>query len=63
MKRVTIYDVAKLANVSPTTVSRALHDHPAISEGTKQRGRAACEQLCRISSRGDSLDKRRTPSA
>lgn len=48
MKRVTIYDVAKLANVSPTTVSRALHDHPAISEGTKQRVRAACEQLAYV---------------
>lgn len=48
MERVTIYDVAKLAKVSPTTVSRALHDHPAISKKTKQRVRAACEQLAYV---------------
>lgn len=42
MERVTIYDVAKLAKVSPTTVSRALHDHPAISKKTKQRVQATC---------------------
>lgn len=48
MERATIYDVAKLAKVSPTTVSRALHDHPAISEKTKRRVRTACEQLAYV---------------
>lgn len=48
MERVTIYDVAKLAKVSPTTVSRALHDHPAISKQTKQRVQAACRQLAYV---------------
>ncbi|WP_127587619.1 LacI family DNA-binding transcriptional regulator [Paenibacillus koleovorans] len=34
---VTIKDIAKLAGVSHTTVSRALNDSPLIPEGTKQR--------------------------
>jgi LacI family transcriptional regulator len=34
-KDVTIYDIAKLLQLSPATVSRALNDHPAISSQTK----------------------------
>ncbi len=34
-KDVTIYDIAKLLDLSPATVSRALNDHPAISSNTK----------------------------
>lgn len=34
-KEVTIYDIAKLLNLSPATVSRALNDHPAINSNTK----------------------------
>jgi len=34
---VTIKDIAKVAGVSHTTVSRALHDHPAISDETIAR--------------------------
>ena len=45
MKRATIYDVSKLAGVSPATVSRALRNQATISETTKQRVREACEQL------------------
>ena len=45
MKRVTIRDVAALAGVSSTTVSRTLNDSPAISEATKEKVRAACEAL------------------
>ncbi|MCL6446336.1 MAG: LacI family transcriptional regulator, partial [Alicyclobacillus sp.] len=41
----TIKDVAALAGVSPSTVSRVLSDSPRISEETKQRVRAALEQL------------------
>ena len=36
-KEVTIYDIAKKLNVSPTTVSRGLQDHPGISKKTKKR--------------------------
>lgn len=45
MKRVTIRDVAALAGVSPTTVSRALNDHPAISAKTREKVREACQAL------------------
>ena len=34
-KDVTIYDIAKLLDLSPATVSRALNDHPAINSDTK----------------------------
>ncbi|MGC8971395.1 MAG: LacI family DNA-binding transcriptional regulator [bacterium] len=37
MKRANIQEVAKLAGVSPSTVSRALNNHPGISERTRQR--------------------------
>jgi len=37
MKRVNIQEVAKLAGVSPSTVSRALNNHPGISEKTRQK--------------------------
>ena len=33
---VSIKDIAKEAGVSPSTVSRALHDHPRISSETKE---------------------------
>ncbi|MCJ8165319.1 LacI family transcriptional regulator [Pontibacter sp. E15-1] len=36
-KDITIYDIAKGVGVSPTTVSRALNDHPAVNKKTKQR--------------------------
>lgn len=45
MKRVTIRDVAAVAGVSSTTVSRALNDHPAISARTKKIVRDACKAL------------------
>ena len=35
--KTTLEDLAKLAGVSVSTVSRALNDHPLISTGTKQR--------------------------
>ncbi|GAB3553444.1 LacI family DNA-binding transcriptional regulator [Spirosoma fluminis] len=34
-KEITIYDIAKRLNYSPATISRALNDHPAIREDTK----------------------------
>ncbi|SDW72712.1 DNA-binding transcriptional regulator, LacI/PurR family [Alicyclobacillus hesperidum] len=41
----TIKDVARLANVSPSTVSRVLSNSSRISEETKRRVREALEQL------------------
>jgi LacI family transcriptional regulator len=34
-KEVTIYDIARILEISPATVSRALNDHPAINSKTK----------------------------
>ncbi len=42
---VTIKDVARLANVAPSTVSRVIADSPRISEETKQKVKNAMEQL------------------
>ncbi|MCH7411011.1 LacI family transcriptional regulator [Belliella sp. DSM 111904] len=36
-KEVTIYDIARGIGVSPTTVSRALNNHPAVKEKTKKK--------------------------
>jgi len=36
-KEITIYDLAKRLDISATTVSRGLQDHPAINEKTKKR--------------------------
>ncbi len=42
---VTIKDIAKLAGVSHTTVSRALNDSPLISEDTKKRITSIAKEL------------------
>lgn len=42
---VTIKDVAKLANVSPSTVTRVIQDKKSISDATKDRVRAAMKEL------------------
>lgn len=36
-KEITIYDIARVVNLSPATVSRALKNHPAISKKTKDK--------------------------
>jgi len=36
-KEITIYDIAKNLNVSPSTVSRALKDDPTVSKKTKKK--------------------------
>jgi LacI family transcriptional regulator len=44
-KEVTIYDIAKKLNVSPTTVSRALKDHFSIGKETTLAVKALAEKL------------------
>ena len=44
-KRYTIYDVAKQASVSPSTVSHVLNGTASISEETQKRIRAAIREL------------------
>ncbi|MGB5499583.1 MAG: LacI family DNA-binding transcriptional regulator [Maribacter sp.] len=43
--RVTITDIARELNISPATVSRALHNHPAISVKTKEAVKTLAEKL------------------
>jgi LacI family transcriptional regulator len=45
MSRATIVDIAKALNISPSTVSRALRDHPDISNVTKSRVLETAERL------------------
>lgn len=44
-KYITIYDLAKVLDLSPATVSRALNDHPAVNKNTKQCIIEAATQL------------------
>lgn len=43
--KITIKEVAKLANVSQSTVSRVIHDSPRISEDTKKRVKEVMKEL------------------
>jgi DNA-binding LacI/PurR family transcriptional regulator len=45
LSRSTIYDIAKKANVSPSTVSRALQDHPRIGAETKARIQTLAKEM------------------
>ncbi|GAB2023796.1 hypothetical protein RyT2_28770 [Pseudolactococcus yaeyamensis] len=42
---VTIKDVARRAGVNPSTVSRAIHNHSAISDKTKEKVKKAMADL------------------
>ncbi|MBK1441851.1 LacI family DNA-binding transcriptional regulator [Parapedobacter sp. ISTM3] len=44
-KRATIKDIAATLNISPSTVSKALRDHPNIGVVTKERVKKLAEQL------------------
>ncbi|MFC2136725.1 LacI family DNA-binding transcriptional regulator [Bacteroidota bacterium] len=44
-KNITIHDIAKELNITASTVSRALNDHPLISENTKERVREVVKKL------------------
>ena len=45
MKKVTIKDVAKEADVSPSTVSRVISDSPNISKSTKAKVRTIMKEM------------------
>lgn len=60
---VTIKDVAKLAGVSASTVTRTCQDHPAISEETKKKVRSAMDALGYISSYPAARSPREHPRA
>ena len=45
MRQTTIIDIAKKLDISPSTVSRALSNHPDISQETKARVRAAADEM------------------
>jgi len=45
VKRITIRDIAKLLEVSPSTVSRALKDHPDIGKATKAKINRVAKEL------------------
>lgn len=60
-KEITIYDIAKSLEISPTTVSRALNNHTAVNERTKQRiFRAAKEMGYRSNIFASNLRSKRT---
>ena len=44
-KEITIYDIAKHLNISATTVSRGLKDHPAINKNTRKKIAEAARHL------------------
>ncbi|MBZ4684232.1 MAG: transcriptional regulator, LacI family [Fusobacteriales bacterium] len=45
MKKVTIKDIAKIAGVNPSTVSRSLNDNPVIPEKTRKRIKDIAKKL------------------
>jgi LacI family transcriptional regulator len=58
---VTIYDIAEALKLSPSTVSRALSDHPAIRKDTKKKIHAyALEMGYQHNSFASNLRKKRT---
>lgn len=44
-REVTIYDVAKILDVSPSTVSRALKDHPHLRKETVKKIKAVADEM------------------
>lgn len=45
MGRITVKDIARLLNINPSTVSRALKDHPDISQETIEKVKQVAEDL------------------
>jgi LacI family transcriptional regulator len=44
-KEITIYDIAKYLDISATTVSRGLKDHPTINKNTRKKIADAAKEL------------------
>jgi len=44
-KQITIFDIAKKADLSPSTVSRALRDHPKINISTRNKVKKIAKEL------------------
>jgi LacI family transcriptional regulator len=44
-KEVTIYDIAKVLDLSPATVSRGVKDHPALKKDTRKRIKDAAVEM------------------
>lgn len=44
-KEVTIYDIAEILKISPSTVSRALNNHPSVGKNTKKKILETAEKL------------------
>jgi len=44
-KEITIYDIAEILKISPSTVSRALNDHHSISKSTKKKVLETAQKL------------------
>jgi LacI family transcriptional regulator len=44
-KEITIYEIARTLNISPSTVSRGLKDHPHIHKETRKKIRAAANEM------------------
>lgn len=58
---VTIYDVARALNISPSTVSRGLKDHPHIKKETRKKIKAVASDMGYQQNKfASSLRKRRT---
>lgn len=43
-RQITVIDIAKALNLSPSTISRAMRDHPAISDKTRKRVKQYAEE-------------------
>jgi LacI family transcriptional regulator len=60
-KETTIYDIAKALNISPSTVSRGLSNHPAINAKTKNKILKSAQSMGYQSNKfASSLRKKRT---
>ena len=44
MDEVTIYDIARMANVSPSTVSRVVNNYPHVKKTTRARVQKLLEE-------------------
>ena len=60
-KEITIYDIARHLNISATTVSRGLKNHPAINKNTRKKITEAARELgYRSNTFASSLRSKRT---